>query len=317
LIANPLKQRRASTQQAVSFPAGPGTLLKFSLQGKVAVVTGASSGIGLSIATALHAAGAKVVLLARRADLLDAEVAKLGGLAGGAACVAADLNERFREAGADGDMAALAREVSMPFRQVPDIVVNSAGVNLRQPWSEVTRGTWNDTLDLNLAVPFFFTRAVLDLRTSAGKAASYGLSEAGHVLRPDELGFLMSNTSQYGLRVINIASLQSSLAMPNSVPYGASKGGVAQLTRAMAEAWSGPELRVGANAIAPGFFRTELTGPVFADPARVAALSSKTAVGRTGDVEDLQGTAVFLASAASAYVTGQVIYVDGGHSAKG
>ena len=115
-------------------------------------------------------------------------------------------------------------------------------------------------------------------------------------------------------RIINIASLQSSRAFANGLAYGASKGGVTQLTRAMAEAWSGSG--INCNAIAPGFFPTELSAPVFADAERSAFNAQQTAIGRNGHLEDLHGTTIFLASGASDYVTGQVIYVDGGFTAK-
>ena len=115
-------------------------------------------------------------------------------------------------------------------------------------------------------------------------------------------------------RVINIASLQSFRAFPNSIPYGASKGGIAQLTRAMAEEWS--KDGITANAIAPGFFPTRLTQSVFEDPVVASHNARMTAIGRNGELADLDGTTVFLASAASSYVTGQVLPVDGGYSAK-
>ena len=115
-------------------------------------------------------------------------------------------------------------------------------------------------------------------------------------------------------KIINIASLQSLRAMPDGLAYGASKGGVAQLTRAMAEAWSGSG--IGCNAIAPGFFPTGLTAPVFADPAKSEALARQTAIGRNGRLEDLHGAAIFLASPASDYITGHILFVDGGFTAK-
>jgi gluconate 5-dehydrogenase len=114
-------------------------------------------------------------------------------------------------------------------------------------------------------------------------------------------------------RIVNIASLQSVRAFGNSGPYGASKGGIVQLTRAQAEAWS--RHGVNANAIAPGFFATALTAPVVDDAARWRALAERTFIGRNGELADLRGTAVFLASRASDYVTGQTIFVDGGFSA--
>jgi gluconate 5-dehydrogenase len=115
-------------------------------------------------------------------------------------------------------------------------------------------------------------------------------------------------------RVLTIASLQSVRAMPDSIPYGAAKGGVAQLTRAMAEAWGG--FGVTCNALAPGFFPTGLTAPVFADAERAARLAAQTCLGRNGRLEDLEGAAVFLCSPAADYITGQVLFVDGGFTAK-
>jgi gluconate 5-dehydrogenase len=114
--------------------------------------------------------------------------------------------------------------------------------------------------------------------------------------------------------VINLASLQSQRAFANSAPYGAGKGGIVQLTRAMAEAWS--RHGITCNAIGPGFFPTPLTAPVFADAPRAAALAAQTAIGRNGELTDLHGATVFLASEASAYITGQLLYVDGGFTAK-
>jgi len=114
-------------------------------------------------------------------------------------------------------------------------------------------------------------------------------------------------------RIINVASLQTRQAFPNGLAYGASKGGVGQLTRAMAEAWSRDG--INANAIAPGFFPTELTAPVFANEDQSDALAARTAIGRNGHLEDLDGVTVFLASDASAYITGQILYIDGGFTA--
>ena len=248
----------------------------FDLSGKVAVVTGGSSGIGAQMGRALGEAGASVVLLARREAELRAaaqDIADAGGEAAFVACDLADLPGL-------GDVAEACVE---PFGP-PHILVNAAGINLRQPIDEVSLDTWQRTLDLNLSCPFFLSRAL-----------AAGMLERG-----------------WG-RILNVASLQSVRAFPNSAPYGASKGGIAQLTRALAEAWSGRGICV--NAIAPGFFPTELTAPVFGDAARAKALADKTFIGRNGRLDDLDGVTVFLASEASAYITGQTLFVDGGFSA--
>jgi NAD(P)-dependent dehydrogenase (short-subunit alcohol dehydrogenase family) len=163
--------------------------------------------------------------------------------------------------------------------------VHAAGMNRRQPWAQIDDAAWDEQLDVMLAAPFFLSRALVPAMAARG----------------------------WG-RIIVIASLQSSRAFADSLPYGAAKGGVVQLVRAMAEAWSGQG--VNANAIAPGFFPTALTGAVFDDEARLQAIRRQTACGRTGELADLQGAAVFLASPAAAYITGQTLYVDGGFSAK-
>jgi NAD(P)-dependent dehydrogenase (short-subunit alcohol dehydrogenase family) len=249
----------------------------FDLTGRVAAVTGGGSGIGREIALALAGAGASVVVTARRAAKLAEAVAAVQAEGGSAAAVPADLAD-YR------DLAAPATALADPFG-APDILVNAAGVNLRQPAEEITPDDWDLTLAINLATPFFLARALVPAMRDKG----------------------------WG-RVINIASLQSARAFPSGVAYGASKGGVAQLTRAMAEAWSGDGITC--NAIAPGYFPTELTAPVFADPEVSARMAAQTAVGRNGRLEDLRGAAIFLAAPASDYITGQLLYVDGGFTAK-
>lgn len=247
----------------------------FDLTGRVALVTGASSGIGRAIAAALAGAGARVVLVARRADALEAAALELRAAGAAAAAMAADLGRR-------ADIARLARDT--PFGAV-DILVNAAGINPRQPADTVSEADWDRTIELNLTAPFLLARALVP----SMRVRSWG-------------------------RIINIASLQSVRAFPAGIAYGASKGGVMQLTRAMAEAWSAGGIT--ANAIAPGFFPTELTAKLFADPATESRLAAQTMIGRNGRLADLHGTAVFLASEASAYVTGQTIFVDGGFSAR-
>lgn len=245
----------------------------FDLSGLVALVTGANSGIGGAIAGALAEAGAHVVLVARRVKELAAVRGDIGARA---ACLPCDLTDRRALA----DCAARAPS----FFGAPDILVNSAGVNLRKPILEVTEADWDASLRLNLEAPFFLAQKLVPAMIAKG----------------------------WG-RIINIASLQSVRAFPDGAPYGASKGGVLQLTRAQAEAWS--RHGVNANAIGPGFFATPLTAPVANDPLRWQAMAAKTFAGRNGELADLRGAAVFLASRASDYVTGQTLFVDGGFSA--
>jgi gluconate 5-dehydrogenase len=246
----------------------------FDLTGKVACVTGASSGLGRRAADTLLGAGAHVVGVARRAEVL----ADWSDAAGDkAAVVAHDVSDLSRL----GDLASSVSDVFGP----PDILVTAAGINTREAADDVTLEGWNTTINLNLAAPFFLAQALVP----AMKEKGWG-------------------------RILNFASLQTTRAFPGGLAYGASKGGIAQLTRAMAEAWSADGIM--ANAIGPGFFKTELTGPVFDDPERAARNAAQTCIGRNGEMSDLDGPLLFFCSNASAYVTGQVLMVDGGYTAK-
>src|SRR5450759_2122916 len=248
----------------------------FDLSSRVAVVTGASSGIGKTIALALADAGAAVVLIARREPELEQlrhEIERAGGRAASLPC---DLADRR----ALRSCAIRARD----FFGAPDILVSAAGINVRKPMLEVTDEDWDTTLRLNLDAPFFLAQSL----APAMIARAWG-------------------------RIINIASLQSVRSFANSAAYGASKSAIIQLTRAQAEAWS--RHGVNANAIAPGFFATALTAPVASDRTRWEQMAARTLVGRNGEMRDLWGAAGFLASPASDYITGQTIFVDGGFSA--
>ena len=250
----------------------PNTL--FDLSGRIACVTGASSGLGQQAASALAAAGAQVIGVARRAEALSDWAERIGPKA---AALSADLSERSQ-------VKEIAAQIAIPFG-APDIMVHAAGINTREAADNVTDEGWDITLNLNLAAPFFLSQALVpDM-----KAKGWG-------------------------RIVNFASLQTTRAFPGGVSYGTSKAGIAQLTRAMAEAWSG--FGINANAIGPGFFPTELTGPVFADAERSARNAAQTCIGRNGDLSDIDGPLLFLCSQASAYVTGQVLMVDGGYTAK-
>ncbi len=249
----------------------------FDLTGRTALVTGGNSGIGLTMARALGLAGAELVLAARRQEEMGAAIAELDHDGIRARGILVDL--------AKPDCATVIKDGLADAGCTPDILVNAAGVNLRQPFQEVTAEAFDLHMALHLRAPFLLTQALAP-----------GMAAKG-----------------WG-RIINIASLQSYRAFPNSAPYGAGKGGVVQLTRATAEAWS--QHGITCNAIAPGFFPTPLTAPVFNDPERAAKNAAQTAIGRNGRLEDLHGATVFLASDASAYVTGQTLAVDGGFTAK-
>lgn len=249
----------------------------FDLTDKVALVTGATSGIGRQQAIALSGAGVRVVLLGRRAERLKSTVELIEQAGGSAASLQYDLS-------LDTDFEKIAVEASKPFGSI-DILCNTAGVNLREHANDISVESWRQTLDLNLGVPFFLAQKLV----SAMQDKQWG-------------------------RIINIASLQSTRAFTNGLAYGAAKGGVSQLTRAMAEAWSSHGITC--NAIAPGFFPTELTAPVFNDSSVASRFAACTAIGRNGELEDLDGITVFLASDASRYITGQIISVDGGFTAK-
>jgi NAD(P)-dependent dehydrogenase (short-subunit alcohol dehydrogenase family) len=250
---------------------------QFSLNGKIALITGGSSGIGEAIAEAFGLAGAQVILAARRKPQLEEARARLASKnICVLACIQADLADLNACTSLAGEALALAGRV--------DILVNGAGVNLREPFMDVTQETWTRQLNLQLSAPFFLTQAL------APKMKS----------------------NEWG-RIINIASLQSYRAFSNSAPYGAAKGGILQLTRAIAQEWS--KFGITCNAIGPGFFPTALTAPVFNDAELVKLHANRTAIGRNGEMKDIEGLAIFLASNASSYITGQTIMLDGGYTA--
>ena len=248
----------------------------FKLDSKVALVTGGSSGLGEGMAYALAKAGAKVVIAARKENQLNDAASRLRMQGVEVSIFSANLS--------DLDQAAnLAEKVLEKCGRV-DILVNAAGINLREPFGEVTPQSWDEQLHVQLGAPFFLTQALAPQM----KSRNWG-------------------------RVINIASLQSYRAFANSAPYGSSKGGIVQLTRAIAQEWS--RHGITCNAIGPGFFPPALTAPVFGDPELVKMHANKTAIGRNGEIKDIYGLAIFLASDASSYITGQTIMLDGGYTA--
>jgi NAD(P)-dependent dehydrogenase (short-subunit alcohol dehydrogenase family) len=248
----------------------------FDLSGRTAFVSGGNSGIGEAIATALGLAGARLILAARRQEALDVSASRLKAQGIQVQCISCDL----------ADVAATQIAAQKALESGPiDILVNAAGVNLREPFLSITPDSWLTQMNLHLSAPFFLTQAFAPHMAARG----------------------------WG-RILNIASLQSYRAFANSAPYGAAKGGVVQLTKAIAQEWSSKGITC--NAMGPGFFPTALTAPVFADSALAQKNALQTCIGRNGDLTDLYGLSVFLASDASSYITGQTIMIDGGFTAK-
>ena len=246
----------------------------FALDGRTALITGGSSGIGYAIAEALGRQGARLILVARRGAALAQAARSLRAMGIDVTTISGDL------AASDGPDRIIDR-----LRDPVDILVNAAGINLRQRFDDVSLDAFDRHMAVHLRAPF---RLVQCLAPAMAQR-------------------------RFG-RVIMLGSLQSVRAMPNSAPYGAAKGGVIQLTRAIAERWSSEGITC--NAIAPGFFPTALTAAVFADEAVRVENARRTAIGRNGTLHDLFGVAIFLASDASAYITGQTLFVDGGYTAK-
>jgi len=251
------------------------SLSDFSLENKVALITGGTSGLGKMMALALAKAGAFVWIASSR-DNADETLKELKDQGTEGRFIQLDVTSS----------AALENVVSLIHQESNriDILVNAAGINLRTSAEDLTLDEWQKTIDINLTAPFHLSQLVADS------------------MRENNWG-----------RIINIASLQSLRAFDNSIPYGASKGGIMQLTRALAQAYSKDGVLV--NAIAPGFFRTNLTESLFQDPGKLQTLADKTMMGRNGEEKDIFGISVFLCSDANSYVTGQTIFLDGGFSA--
>jgi 2-deoxy-D-gluconate 3-dehydrogenase len=251
----------------------------FDLAGKVAIVTGGNGGIGLGMARGLAQAGAAIVVAGRQASKSAAAVKELEGL--GAPALAVEVDVR-REA----SCREMVQKTVDHFRRV-DILVNNAGTNIRKRPEEYTLEEWHTVLDTNLTSAFLCARAVYP-----------------HMLRAG------------GGKVINIGSMMSIFGAPFTAPYAASKGGIVQMTKAMATAWARDNIQV--NAVLPGWIDTDLTRKA---REQVAGLHDKvvarTPTGRWGSPDDHAGIAVFLASAASDFITGTAIPVDGGYSVQG
>jgi gluconate 5-dehydrogenase len=243
------------------------------LGGRIALVTGAARGLGLSIAQGLGQAGALVVLNGRDRGALDAAARDIERAGGRADVAVFDVTRR--EAVREGVAAILARHRAI------DVLVNNAGIQRRHPVDAFPDADWDAIVATNLTAPFLVAQAVIPSMRERGRGS-----------------------------IINIASLMSELGRPTIVPYTAAKGGVRMLTRGLATELGPAGIRV--NAIAPGYFMTEMNRALIDDQAFDAWVRGRTPMRRWGDPTELAGIAVFLASDASSYVTGQTIFVDGG-----
>ena len=248
----------------------------FDLTGKVAIVTGGNGGIGLGMARGLARAGARVVVAGRNQAKSALAVGELQAMGCDAVAIQVDVND---EASVEGLMAAAVQRCGRL-----DILVNNAGINIRKPAQELALDEWQRVVNTNLTSIFLCSRA-----------AYVHMKRAG------------------GGKVINIGSMLSIFGASFAPAYGASKGGVVQLTKSLAATWAGDNIQV--NAVLPGWIDTELTQQARLDVAGLnERVLARTPAGRWGKSDDLAGVAVFLASAASDFVTGTVIPVDGGYS---
>ena len=245
----------------------------FSLAGKTALVTGSSRGLGFAIAEGLAAAGARLLLNGVDAARLDAAAATLRGKGHAVEAFAFDVCDEAAVLDVFARLDAAGIEV--------DILVNNAGVQFRKPMVDLATADWRRVIDTNLTSAFVVAR------------------EAARRMIPRRRG-----------KIINIGSIMSQLARPTIAPYAAAKGGIKLLTQAMAAEWAPHNIQ--ANAIGPGFMTTDMNQALMDNPTFDAWVKGRTPAGRWGNPEELVGAAIFLASAASDYVGGQILYVDGG-----
>jgi len=247
----------------------------FDLSGRTALVTGGGRGIGLAIAQGLAEHGADIAIMARTKEQLDAAEQQIRTDAGKKVwAFPFDLEDI-------GQIEALFESVVSETKGV-DILVNCAGLTIRGPAEDVDLKTWHQVLDVNLTAVFVMSQAFCRHRRKTGKAG----------------------------RIINIGSLTCHGARPTTAAYASSKGGLLMLTKTLAVEWA--RYNITANAIGPGYIATELTKPLWTDEDFNRWVLSKTPLARWGQPEDLVGTAVLLASKAGDFITGQIIYVDGG-----
>ena len=245
----------------------------FSLEGKIALITGSYRGLGLSIATGLAEAGARVVINGRSSEGVEAAVLDLRDMGFKADGFAFDITD---VEAVEASLSRIGNEIG-PI----DILVNSAGIQKRNPILEMSVEDFKEVLDVNLTSAFIMSKAV-----------AVGMIEQG-----------------FG-KIINVCSLMSHLARPTIANYSAAKGGLHMLTKSMTGEWAAKNIQI--NGIGPGYFETDLTRPLKENPEFDGWICGRTPAGRWGQPEELKGVAVFLASDASTFVNGQLIMVDGG-----
>jgi 2-deoxy-D-gluconate 3-dehydrogenase len=251
----------------------------FDLKGRVAIVTGGNGGIGLGMARGLASAGARVVIAARNTGKSRSAVEDLAAHGGEAVAVEADVAD-------ERSVARLFATTQERWARV-DILVNNAGINVRKPVHELALDEWRRVLDTNLTSAFLCSKAAYPAFKAVGRG-----------------------------KIINIGSMMSLFGASFAPAYGSSKGGIVQLTKSMAVAWARDNIQV--NAVLPGWIDTELTQNARREvPGLHDSVLRRTPAGRWGGIDDMAGVAVFLASAASDFVTGTAIPVDGGYSVQG
>jgi 2-deoxy-D-gluconate 3-dehydrogenase len=247
---------------------------KFSLKGKSGIVTGGGSGIGKGIATGLVQAGAEIVIVGRRRERLEETTQEIGQFGGPVIPVQADVSKME-------DIEDLVNRTVKEFGKI-DFLFNNAGTIRRSPSEDFLEKDWDAVVNINLKGPFFLAQAVARVMISQKSKG----------------------------KIINTSSLMAMQGGKQVPAYAASKGGISQLTKSMANDWAKYNILV--NAIGPGWVKTELTEPLRQDKERFTEITGRIPLGRWADPEDLAGVAVFLASDASDYITGQTLFVDGG-----